>query len=176
MRVWGPGAVLLTAVAMALSMTAGPASAARQSFSDRAHDAQRGVDIRGVTVVNNDSVLVRTRFDRLQRRGSTGLTVYFDTQRRNRGPEYAATGGLFRGTDWQALRVDGWRDRSPQLLLRCDIDLRVRYGIGGTATYELARGCLRRPDDIRVSARSSGPGRDDWAPRSRTFYRAVDHR
>ena len=176
MRVWGPGAAVLTAVAVVLSMTAGPASAAKRTFSDRAHDAHRGVDIRRVTVVNNDSILVRTRFDRLQRRGSTGLTVYFDTNRRNHGPEYAATGGLFRGTDWQALRVSGWRDRSPKQLLRCDIDLRVRYGVGGAATYKLARGCLRRPDKIRVSARSSGPGRDDWAPRYRTFYRAVDHR
>jgi hypothetical protein len=175
-RRWWPAAALLTAVAVILSMTAGPVSAARQTFDDRAHDANRGVDIRGVTIVNEDSVLVRTRFDRLQRQGSTGLTVYFDTRRRNRGPEYAAVGGLFVGTDWQALRIDGWRDRSPQLLMHCDIDLRVRYGRGGTATYELARGCLRRPDEIRVSARSGGPGPDDWAPRHRTFYRAVDHR
>ena len=174
MRLRGAVAAVITAVAMTLTATL-PASAARETFTDRRDDARRGVDIRTVTVVNEDRIVVRTTFDSLSRDGSTGLSVYFDTDRRNHGPEYAAVGGLYPGTDWQALRVKGWNDRNPTLLLRCDIDLRVRYA-RATATYDLDRRCLRRPDDIRVTSKSGGPGRNDWAPRHQTFYPAVDHR
>lgn len=170
----GAVAAVATAVAMTLTATV-PASAARETFTDRYNDARRGVDIRAVTVVNEDRIVVRTTFDNLSRRGSTGLSVYFDTNRRNHGPEYAAFGGLFPGTDWQALRVDGWNDRNPTLLLRCDIDLRVRYD-RETATYDLARNCLRDPGDIRVTSKSGGPGRNDWAPRHQTFYPTVAYR
>jgi hypothetical protein len=168
----GVVAAVSTAVALTLTATV-PASAARDTFTDRHNDARRGVDIRTVTVVNEDRIVVRTTFDWLSRRGSTGLSVYFDTNRRNHGPEYAAVGGLYDGTDWQALRVDGWNDRTPRLLLRCDIDLRVRHGRGGQATYDLARKCLRDPGDIRVTSKSGGPGRNDWAPRHQTFYPTV---
>ncbi len=174
MSLRGAVAGVCTAVAMTLTATV-PASAARETFTDRHNDARRGVDIRTVTVVNEDRIIVRTTFDSLSRRGSTGLSVYFDTNRRNHGPEYAAVGGLFPGTDWQALRVDGWNDRDPRLLLRCDIDLRVRYD-RETATYDLARECLRDPGDIRVTSKSGGPGRNDWAPRHQTFYPTVAYR
>ncbi len=176
MRVLRAGTVLLV-VATVLSLTSGPAAAADRTFTDRANDAPRGVDIRSVKVLNDGPrIIVRTKFDQLRRNGSTGLSVYFDTNRRNRGPEYAAVGGLFEGTDWTALRVDGWRDRSPRLLMRCDIDLRTRYGRQGTATYDIARRCFGSPGAIRVAATSGAQNATDWAPRRHRFYpRRVSH-
>jgi len=152
-----------------------PASAERQTFRDRANDAQRGVDIRTVHVSNAGRILVRTKFDYLGRRGSTGLAIYFDTNRRNAGPEYLAAGGLFEGSDSILGRIAGWNDQFADWSSGCRYDLRIHYGRGGTATIDLARGCLRRPGEIRATAKSNGPGRNDWAPRRRTFYPAVDH-
>ena len=173
------GLVLLVAVAALLSVTVTSASAARETFVDRANDAGPSLDIREVRVVNEDRVLIRTTFEHLYRHRPVGLAVYLDTRRNNPGPEYYVSGGLYRGTDWQAARVDKWRDRTPQLLVQCDVDLRLRYGRGGTATYDFDRACLRRPDEVRVAAKSEagrrGPTAKDWAPRRETFYSPVDH-
>jgi hypothetical protein len=174
MRMWRSAVVLVVTVATALSITAAPASGARARFDDPADDARRGVDILSVQVVNDDRVIVRTTFDRLRRHGSTGLAVFIDTVRRNRGPEYLAGGGLFEGTDFALSRIDGFND-PPQGPLSCDIDLRIHFRTG-VATFDIARRCLRRPDAIRVSLKADdGPGPNDWAPRRRVFFPPVAH-
>ncbi len=180
MRIWRTALVLMAAVP-AVATAVPPAAAATDTFTDRANDARRGVDIRSVHVANERTVLVRTTFDSVNRRRLINLYVYLDTNRRNHGPEYYLAGGIWRGTDWQALRIDGWHDRTPRLLLHCDVDLRVRYGRSGTATYEVARGCLRLPDEVRVSVKSQKSARQppvpyDWAPRRQSFSKPVDHR
>ena len=89
--------------AVLTTTTAGPASAATATFTDPADDAHRGIDIRAVRVVHEDHIVVRTTFDFLNRHAARGLTVYFDTDRADRGPEYAAVGGLNDSSDWQAV-------------------------------------------------------------------------
>jgi hypothetical protein len=179
MQKWRAGTALAGALAAVLTMTtAGPASADTASFTDPAGDAHRGVDIRTVRVVHEDRIVVRTTFDYLNRRAARGLAVYFDTDQANRGPEYAAVGGLNDSSDWQAIRIGRWNDRTPQLLMRCDIDLRLRFGPAGKATFDVARtrSCFGRPDAIRVAARASGPSSQDWAPgRKRFFPGTVEH-
>ena len=173
------GTALVGALVAALTTTtAGPASAATATFTDRADDAHRGIDIRTVRVVHEDRIVVRTTFDFLNPHAARGLTVYFDTDRTNRGPEYAAVGGLNDSSDWQALRIGRWNDRTPQQLMRCDIDLRLRFGAAGRATFDIARtrSCFGRPDAIRVAVRAGGPDTQDWAPgRKRFFPESVEH-
>jgi hypothetical protein len=179
MQKWRAGTALVGAlVAVLTTTTAGPASAATATFADPAGDAHRGVDIRAVRVVHEDHIVVRTTFDYLNRRAARGLTVYVDTDRGNRGPEYAAVGGLNDSSDWQAIRIGRWNDRTPQQLMRCDIDLRLRFGPSGTATFDIARtrSCFGRPAAIRVAVRAGGPNSQDWAPgRKRFFPQSVEH-
>jgi hypothetical protein len=159
-----------------LTMSTLSASAETETFTDRANDARRGVDIRSVRVTNADRIVVRTTFDHLFRREATDLTVYVDTKRRNRGPEYIAAGGTFVGTDWDVFRVDGWHDGNPTLVGHCDIRFRLHFGPSGRARVDIARGCLGHPDVIRVSTRARGPGPNDWAPRRVTFSSPVNRR
>jgi hypothetical protein len=176
MRKWRASSALVGAlVAVLTTTTAGPASAATARFTDAAGDAHRGVDIRAVRVVNDDRIVVRTRFDFLNPTAARGLTVYFDTDRPNPGPEYAAVGGLNNSSDWQALRIGRWNDPTPRQLRRCDIDLRLRFGEHGVATFDIARSCFREPGAIRVAVRAGGPNSQDWAPARRTFYPRVAH-
>jgi hypothetical protein len=174
MRVWRAALVAMVLVAGVLSVSATPATAARVTFEDGANDASRSVDIRSVRVVNEDRVAVRTTFQNLVNRecGSTSLLVYLDTARRNAGPEYVLAGQLF--CEWDAFRVEGWRDHTWRRLLQCDIDLRTRAGRGGSATFDVDRSCLRRPGGVRVAVKSSGlRGSSDWAPRRLAFYPSV---
>lgn len=86
--------------------------------------------------------------------------------------ESARTVGLGGESDWQAVRIEDWRQRDAHLLLRCDIDMRVRYD-AGIVTFDIARRCFERPGRIRVAATSSNgnqPSQRDWAPRHRHFY------
>ena len=177
MRLWCSVLAVLVTVATAVSLTVAPASAARQTFPDRANDAHRGVDILSVRVVNDDRIRVRTTFDVLRDRGfdSTFMGVYVDTNRRNPGPEYLFDAGLF----WEgyAFRVDGWRDRTPRVLWDCGFRWRAQTGRLASATFVIDRDCFRRINKVRVSVvTGDGRGANDWSPRHRTFHPAVAYR
>ncbi len=176
-RQLGAWTTLLLTVMALVATTAGPASADARTFTDREDDAHRGLDIRSVRVVNEARILVRTQFDFINRNAGRGLSVYFDTDRSDHGPEYVASGGISDTRDWNAVRIEGWNDRNGHVLRRCDIDLRVRFGRHGVATFDIARGCFRHPAAIRVAAKAEGyrEGKD-WAPRRQQFYpTGVDH-
>lgn len=140
------------------------------AFVDDSNDARRGIDIERVRVNNGRRIVVTTTFEDLRRRPA-GLTVYFDTRGPDRGPEYLVGGGIGGDSDWQAVRIENWAGDDAHLLLRCDSDLRVRYG-RDTATYDIARRCFKRPGRVRVGVMSSGnrASQRDWAPKPRRFY------
>lgn len=161
-------------VAAAVLLPIAPASADARTFDDRANDARRGLDIREVRVVNDDRLIVRAHFDFVARRKPRGWTVFFDTRRRDRGPEFSASGGLREDTDWQVGRIEGWNSDG-QILHRCDIDMRIRFGSRGVATFDLSPRCFNRPASVRVAVRSTGlGGSGDWAPRRYRLFGAVD--
>jgi hypothetical protein len=151
MRLWCSVLGVLVTVATALSLTAAPASAARQTFPDRANDAHRGVDILSVRVVNDHRIRIRTTFDALRDRGfdSTFMGVYVDTNRRNPGPEFLFDAGLF----WEghAFRTDRWRDRTPRPLWDCGCRWRAQAGRLASATFVIDHDCFRRINKVRVS-------------------------
>jgi hypothetical protein len=140
-------------------------------FSDKKNDAIGRIDVRRVEVVNAKPIVVRMKFEDLRRTQGSGVAVFFDTRGGDPGPEFAATGGLGPIRDWQMLRVENWKSQSAQGIVRCDVDMRVRYG-KDVARFDLARDCLKRPGRIRVAVHATGPkrGHDDWAPRFHRFY------
>jgi len=160
----------LVSVAAVLVTQAPGAAADTAAFSDRHNDAPRNIDIERVRVVNAQRIVVNVLFDNL-RRTSGGLTVYYDTRGPDHGPEYMAAGGLAQDTDWNAARIEGWNDQHGQLLLRCDIDMRINYR-KDRATFDVARPCFDRPGRIRVAARSNtqSSSQRDWAPRHQRFH------
>ncbi|MBA2638647.1 MAG: hypothetical protein H0U77_01325 [Nocardioidaceae bacterium] len=170
--------VLVASVCLASAaalLPAAPAAADARTFEDRADDARRGLDIREVRVVHDERLIVRARFDYVARHKPRSWTVYFDTRRRDSGPEFAVSGGLRTDTDWQVFRVEGWRDPTAQVLTRCDSDMRIRFGFRGVATFEFAPRCFNRPFSVRVAVRSDGRGgAGDWAPRPYRLFGAVD--
>ncbi len=161
----------IAAVAISLAPGLALAEADRAAFSDRADDARPTLDIERVRVNNGKRIVVTTTFDNLRRSFAGGITVYFDTRGPDRGPEYRAAGGInAQGSDWQASRIENWRARRAQLLLRCDIDMRVSFR-SDKATFDIARRCFSRPGRIRVAALSTGrQSQHDWAPRRHRFY------
>lgn len=164
---------VLASVALVLSPA--PAQADARTFEDRSNDARRGLDIREVRVVNSDRVIVRAKFDFVARRKPRGWTVYYDTRPGDRGPEFMSSGGLREDTDWLVSRIESWRDRSPQILNRCDSDMRIRFGGRGRSTFDVAARCFNRPGAVRVAVRSlSRGGGGDWAPRQYRLYGSVD--
>ncbi len=165
-------AIAMTSVA-ALALTLGPgvapAAADVSRFVDNLNDAPRRIDVEWVRVNNGNRIEVTTSVANLRPHRISGLTVYFDTRRRDRGPEYFIAGGLVQGTDWQAARIENWRLGNGHLLIRCDSDLRLHYR-SNRATFSIARNCFHDPRQIRVSVKGQTTTRRDWAPKRHRFY------
>lgn len=165
-------AFVVVLIASSIFAIAPPAAADRAAFVDRTDDARRSIDIQRVRVNNARRIVAAVSYRNLTRHRSGGLSVYFDTRGPDRGPEYAAVGGLdAAGSDWQAVRVENWHDGRGQPLRRCDIDFRIRYG-RDSATFDIDRRCFDRPGRIRVAARadSNRGSQRDWAPKRHRFY------
>lgn len=170
---------LTSTVAVTLSLIAAmtaPADANTATFSDRAHDANRGVDILRVRVNNGPRIVVSVQFQELSRDSAGGVSVFFDTRGADHGPEYVVHAGVGYGTDYQAVRIEGWRDRSGHLLLHCDLGLDLNYA-RDTATIDVKRSCFQHPGRIRVNVVRTGlhQGSEDYAPRRHRFYDWVLH-
>lgn len=164
--------LVLTAAAAMLVTQAPGAVADTAAFPDRANDARPNTDIERVRVANKQRIVVNVVFDNL-RRNSGGLSVYYDTRGPDPGPEYLATGGLSPGTDFQMSRIERWNDRTPELLIGCNLKMRVNYE-KERATFDVARGCIEsagEPRRIRVAAKSTSQdnAERDWAPRRQRF-------
>jgi len=164
--------VLMAAACLWVTQTPG-AVADTAAFPDQQNDAPPNTDIERVRVANKQRIIVNVLFDNL-RRNSGGLSVYYDTRGTDPGPEYLATGGLFPGTDFQMSRIERWNDRTPELLIGCDLKLRVNYA-KDKATFDVARGCVEsagEPQRVRVAAKSTSQDNSerDWAPQRRRFY------
>ncbi len=159
----------VAALAPTLGPGVGPAAADVSRFADNLNDAPRRIDVERVRVDNGNRIEVTTFVDNLRRSPFSGLAVYFDTRRRDRGPEFFIAGGLVQGTDWQAVRIENWRLGNAHLLIRCDSDLRLHYQ-SDRATFSIDRNCFHDPKRIRVSVKAQTNTRHDWAPKRHRFY------
>jgi hypothetical protein len=171
----------LAAAVTALTLTPAGAYAASATFVDRTGDIRPGVDIRSVAVHNGpETVKVVLTHKNLVRhpRGGAGGTIWIDVDPEDAGPEYAFVAGLFEGTDYTLLSVEGWSLRRNTERLDCDYSMRLNYA-EDKSVVRMARGCYGNQDRLRFEVRTSGRRADgseatDWLGRMHQFTRWVD--
>lgn len=143
-------ALPLTA-ALTVGLAAGPAYAESTGSRDPADAAASPTDVRRVHVNHTERALrLRVRFTDLRRSGSSGMSVFVDTDRARRGPERVLSAGLFEGTDYLLFRSRRWQVRGGPL--SCSYRLRLDYA-DDVATVRIARACLADAPRVRVALR-----------------------
>ena len=161
--------------ASVLALAGGAAAATTTITPDPIGDMDHGADIVSVKVVNDQSVRVVLKAVDLvpSYQSGAGVKIYFDTDPRDRGPEYAFLGGLFDGTDYGVVAVDGWKvPKYPTTVGKFYI-MKLDYE-KDVAKIRISRAALGRPGAVRVAVRTSGeqPNGDyvhDWLGGRREF-------
>lgn len=149
-------------------LVAGPAHAERYSIDDPADASGSLSDIYGVEANHGgDNLFVKVRFNDLVRSSAAGLSIYLDTDRERKGPEYVLSSGLGDGTDYVLTGADGWQGSDD--LIDCDYAARPQWG-NDVFRAVISRDCFDRADSVRVSVkmidRADGSHPiGDWAPR-----------
>jgi hypothetical protein len=176
--------VVATAAVVAASVIS-PAGAAERTFTDKKGDVLRGFDIQSVRVVNTGKwIKIRTHHRYLRYGGAQngGVSVYIDTVRKRRGPEFRFAGPVGFDGDYSLLRVRRWQPVGGPLGCRG-----LRFGVNykrDVVRFAVTRRCLDRAYDHRVgkvrvavmtaqNRAGGGAPRVDWAPKRRTLYPAV---
>lgn len=151
--------ILVPAAAAALLAggVAAPASANQRTFKD-GRDAPASIDIRKVRVENDKLIVVLVKTRRPMALGDS-VTVYFDTLRKRRGPEFSLAGRY--GSEYTMVRRKSWTKSGRAVDCR---PYRLKIIANGNTRATVARKCLGRPGRIRVAVHLSrrGPGAD-WA-------------
>jgi hypothetical protein len=163
--------IAVGALALVVSMPMAPADAATRLFRDAAGDVTAGTDIQRVRVHNAARVLVTVTFRDIRGNRGGGFSVFFDTVKSRLGPEFGASAGLARGTDFSIVRMRHWHATSDPI--SCPLELTNNY-LEDTSTFTVARSCLNNPGRVRVSVTSTNNRQvTDWAPAFHTFYAGV---
>lgn len=174
---------------------AGPAEARTRTFKDKRGDVAHAADIQRVKVSYDKRgvvVRIKVRNARAADRQSAGVRVYLDVRRKRRGPEMYLNGPIATdGYDWMTAETRkgwGWTYLAPKCRTR--ISTNIRRDI---VRVQFRKRCLRNPDAVNIrtgktvhrkSRRAPKKvrvavaarrlrGAADWAPRHKTFYRAV---
>lgn len=160
---------LATFAALALTgLTGAPAHAEFYSIDDPADASGSLTDIYGVEANHgSENVLVKVRFNELMRSSAAGVSVFFDTDRTVRGPEYVLSSGLGDGTDYVLTSAQGWRGSDHRI--RCDYSARPKWG-NEVFRAVISRDCFDRVGSVRVSVKmvDQADGSHpvvDWAPK-----------
>jgi len=164
-------------LALALLGLAAPANAERYSVDDPPDASASLNDIYGLTVSHGEQrVRFSIRLDDLRRVSSAGATLFLDTVRADKGPEYALGVGLADGTDYALSKVEGWRGVSAGPL-HCHYTLRLRYKADVVSGW-ISRGCLGKPAKVRAAVKmvdryDASHVITDWAPAKKKFGLAI---
>ncbi len=169
----GAAALALTGSVLALS---GSAAAATTTITpDAVGDMDHGADIVTVKVVNEKSVRVVLKTTDLvpSYQSGSGVKIYLDTDPDDAGPEYAFLGGMFDGTDYGLVRVDGWKVPKYPTTVNKFYIMSLDYE-KDVAKIRISRAALGRPGAVRVAVRTSGEQPDgdyvhDWLGERREF-------
>jgi hypothetical protein len=106
---------ILTILVAAAVLTGGlalapPASAETVVVDDGADAAPSLTDIRKVRLRHGGkNVVVRTTFPNLKKSSDASMTVFLDTKRSRRGPEFGIGLPLFSGGDFVLVRMKRWK-------------------------------------------------------------------
>ncbi|PKH41394.1 hypothetical protein SAMN05192575_112103 [Nocardioides alpinus] len=162
--------IALTAgVAVALAgLAASPAHAEFYSIDDPADATGSLTDIFGLQANHGaENVLVKVRFNELVRSSAAGVSVFFDTDREAKGPEYVLSSGLGDGTDYVLMAADAWRGSEDRI--SCDYAARPKWG-NDVFRAVLSRDCFDGATTVRVSVKmvDQADGSQpvvDWVPK-----------
>ncbi|MGH3363552.1 MAG: hypothetical protein ACRDOW_02395 [Nocardioidaceae bacterium] len=180
--------IAAAAVVSAVSTTvlAGAASAETRVFKDERGDMAHGADIHRVRVVNDKQVRVNVVHRDLRRSYKSGssITVFIDTDRQRKGPEFVFLGGTFEGSDYALLKAKGWKRSGDQQvpLHGGSYIMKVDYA-EDVARIRFDRAVLGNPKAVRVEVKTGGEhvpqGEEpattekDWLGQPRDFTRWV---
>ncbi|MBS2938182.1 hypothetical protein KDN32_10540 [Nocardioides sp. J2M5] len=149
-------------------LVAAPAGAEYYSIDDPADATASLSDITGFDAMHGSrKLLVKVRFAELVRSSAAGLSVYIDTDRAARGPEYVLSSGLGDGTDYVLTKARGWHGSDDRV--DCDYSARPKWR-KDVFRAVVSRACLGDPAEVRVSVKmvdeadGSHPVMD-WAPK-----------
>jgi hypothetical protein len=138
---------------------AGAAAADTAVLADARGDMNHGADIHRVRVVNEDQVRIKVVHRDLVRSYESGssISVFIDTDRTRKGPEFVFLGGTFEGADYALLKADGWKRASDrQVPLRGGTySMKLDYA-KDTALIRIDRVVLRDPGAVRVEVKTGG--------------------
>jgi len=163
---------LLAVHALALTiLVAAPAHAEFYTVDDPADTKGSLTDIYRLEARHGDeTMVVKVRFAELIRSSAAGVSVFFDTDRDRKGPEYVLSSGLGDGTDYVLTAADGWRASGDQV--RCDYRARPKWG-QEVFRAVVSRDCLDRSQSVRVSVKMVDQAGQravrDWAPKRRRW-------
>ena len=165
-------AVLTVGAALPLLHSA-PSYADSVAVDDPADATASNADIRKVRV-NHAARTVYTRItvtDLDLDSFGPGVTIFYDADGSRPGPEFQIGVPLFSGSDWAITRSDGWRSVGNPLSCRTDVDFLPAQE---AVRVEVGRGCLGRPNNVRVSVRMTDEADAshvvrDWVPSRRHF-------
>lgn len=160
---------LATGSALVLAgLMAAPAHAEFYEIDDPADASASLSDITGLYAQHGtDNVLVKVRFNDLVRSSAAGVSIYFDTDRDVRGPEYVLSSGLGNGTDYVLTAAEGWHGTDSRV--RCTYEARPRWGKNVFRAL-ISRDCFDRASSVRVSVKmvDQADGSHpvvDWVPK-----------
>lgn len=169
--------------ALSITAFAGTAMAQTGAFTDAHGDMSQGADIRKVRVVNGDeTVRINVRHRDLVRsfRSGSSVSVFIDTDRARKGPEYVFVGGTFEGADYALLKADGFKAANNRQvpLHGGTYIMRLDY-VEDVARISIDRAVLENPGAVRVEVKtgaemvpagSEAPSTEvDWLGTPRSF-------
>lgn len=161
--------VAAAVAALALGPAAG-AHADVERFTDPRDDTPTSVDIWRVKVDNStrarNKVIVAVRQDNV--RIGDSITIYFDTRRRDRGPEYSIS--AYVDSEYFMHRREGWARVGRPVPFSCGYSLKIRHDDRSRAV--VPRRCLGHPSKVRVAVkvtRGIPVTSRDWARAPRTW-------
>ena len=156
-----------SALALA-SLTAAPAHAEFYSIDDPDDASGSLSDIYGIEANHgSENLRVKVYFNELVRSSAAGLSIFIDTDRDVKGPEYVLSSGLGDGTDYVLTEAEAWRGSDTRV--KCDYAARPRWG-KNIFRAVISRDCFDRVSSVRVSVKMADPTDGstlvvDWAPK-----------
>jgi len=149
-------------------LTAAPASAEFYGIDDPADASGSLTDVYGLEANHGrENLRVKVRFNELMRSSAAGLSVFIDSDRTVKGPEYVLSSGLGDGTDYVLTRAEAWRGSDDRV--KCDYAARPRWG-KDLFRAVISRECFDAADTVRVSVKmvDQADGSHpvvDWVPK-----------
>lgn len=150
------------------SLTAVPAHAEFYSIDDPDDASGSLSDLYGLEANHgSENLRVKVYFNELMRSSAAGISIFIDTDREEKGPEYVLSSGLGDGTDYVLTEAEAWRGSDDRVT--CDYAARPRWG-KDVFRAVISRACLDDSSSVRVSVKMVDQADGsrpvvDWVPK-----------